>query len=56
MADSRKKRYGTGTATPGDAQTKAAPRVGSGSGEGQAYNKVPKSDSGNTYTTKGAKG
>ncbi len=54
--ESRKKRYGTGTATPGDAQTKAAPRVGSGTGDSQSNNKVPKSDAGNTYTTKGAKG
>lgn len=42
--ESRKSRYGTGTATPGDAQTKAAPRVGSGTGNSQSYNKVPKTD------------
>ncbi len=54
--ESRKKRYGTGTATPGDKETKAAPRVGSGSGDGQAYNKVPKSDAGNTYTNSKSEG
>ena len=54
--ESRKNRYGTGGATPGDKQTKSAPRVGSGTGDSQSNNKVPKSDSGNTYTTKGARG
>lgn len=54
--ESRKKRYGTGGATPGNAETKSGKRVGSGTGDSQSNNKVPKSDSGNTYTTKGTMG
>lgn len=54
--ETRKKRYGTGGATPGNRETKSGKRVGSGTGDSQSNNKVPRSDSGNTYTTKYTEG
>lgn len=54
--DNRKNRYGTGGYKGNDAKTKSAPLVGGPKDSGQAYNKVPKTDKGNTYTTKNTEG
>ena len=54
--DQRKKRYGTGGHNGNDAKTKAAPLVGGPKDSGQGYNKVPKSDKGDTYSTKKTEG